>query len=104
MKKPSNQSNIAHFAVALVGTTSILLANHFNSNNIMPSNLYPYEYNQNQESGTYLLKHEIMHSTFKDKINEPLIEMPVIKTLKVKFNKPTPLEFNCLEDSEGFIG
>ena len=34
---------------------------------------------------------------------EPLVSMPVTKTIQVKFTKPTALEFTSIEDEQGFI-
>lgn len=60
-------------------------------------------YEQKQETISCFLKHKIMPDTFKNIETEPLIDMPIIKRIRVKFNKPVPLEFESVEDNRGFI-
>ena len=74
-----------------------------NSSKLLPSKSYTYTYEQKQKLNTYLLYHEIMPDSFENTIMEPLIEMPTIKSVRAKFNKPTLLKFTCIEDDEGFI-
>lgn len=106
MKRPLTQGSAAGIALALVGTASIIYGNSLNSNEISLTNFYPYEYTQSQElmySGDYLLKHELMRAFMQGEIAEPLVEMPIVKKVKMKFKKPTPLEFVSMEDDEDFI-
>lgn len=98
-----SQSNAINVALILVGTTSLFLSNQSNSSKLLPSKSYTYAYEQKQERNTYLLCHEIMPDSFEHTIMEPLIEMPIIKSIRAKFNKPTLLKFACIEDDEGFI-
>ena len=107
MYKLSNQSTVASIALVLAGTSSMFLSNRFNNDNINMKPLTPYyrECQQTQELATYTLKHEMMPRVFDDELAEPLVEMPIVKSVGVHFNKVNiiPLEFACVEDSEGFI-
>ena len=98
-----SQSNAINVALILVGTTSLFLSNQSNSSKLLPSKSYTYAYEQKQELNTYLLYHEIMPDSFENTIMELLVEMPIIKSIRAKFNKPTLLQFACIEDDEGFI-
>ena len=101
----STQSNATPISIALVGTASMLsFVGQPDTIQLFPTKLYNYEYEQKQEAITYLLKHEIMPTTFENTDIAPLIDMPIIKRIKVKFNKSVPLEFTSVEDNKGFIG
>lgn len=105
MERFVNQSNITTIALVFVGTTSMLLANPYDTDDLLPTKMYTYEYNQSQEqeSYSYLLKHESMPDVSENINKEVIVEIPIIKSIKVKFNKPRSLDFICIENDEGFI-
>lgn len=49
----------------------------------------------------YLLKHEVMSPFYEQA--EAIIEVPIVKKIKVKFNKPVKLQFESVENEKGFI-
>ena len=104
------QSNASIALCCLLGTTSMAFANPFNNADLTPSQeiYYNYQvnqeqYNKTQESGKYLLKHEVMYNYQEITEIETILEIPTVKSIQVKFNKPTQLEFTCVENSKGFI-
>ena len=101
----STQSNATHITIVLAGTVSLL--SYFGQSGatmLVPSKSYNCEFARKEERVSYLLKHEVMPATFENTDIEPLIDMPIIKKIRVKFNRPTHLEFHSVEDNKGFIG
>lgn len=101
----TSQSNAINMAIIMIGTTSILASCPFgkNINNILPSKSYYYKYYEQLQGESYLLKHEVMNNQKIEDFNKQLVEIPIVQRIKIKLNKPTPLEFKCIEDKDGFI-
>lgn len=108
MKSLVNQSNSANILLVFIGTSSMLLGADFYGNCaplfktrdtphcLIENNLH------NRENSGYSLKHELIESNI-DSTVEPLICMPVTKTIRVTFTKPSALQFTSIEDDQGFI-
>ena len=67
------------------------------------SYMYQYEYTSETQY-FYQLKHETMQTLLHQNDSEPIIDVPIVKKIKVKFNKPQKLSFNAVENEEGFLG
>jgi hypothetical protein len=101
----STQSNAIPITTVFIGTSSLLpYFGQSGTTMLVPSKSYKYKFVQKEESVSYLLKHEVMPATFENTDIEPLIDMPIIKKIRVKFNRPMHLEFHSVEDNKGFIG
>ena len=85
------------------GTASQHGFEEFKAPNLIPLELYRYNYSYRQEIKYNLLQHEAIVTTSKKLDFEPLIFMPVVKKIGVKICKPSPLEFYSIENNEGFI-
>ena len=108
MKSLANQSNSANILLVFIGTSSMLLGADFYGNcaplskaRYTPHCLIENNLLNRVDSG-YSLKHELIGSNIASTV-EPLVSMPVTKTIQVKFTKPTALEFTSIEDDQGFI-
>ena len=105
MNRTNSSNATIKITLALLSTTSLLFQNcnvPFESE-LMPKKTYNLEYGNSQRKNKYYLKHETSDSKNNNEFNDVLISPPIIKTMKVKFKKPTPLIFASIEDDEGFI-
>jgi len=93
------QSNTSKIILFFGGTTSLTL--NINQPSILPLHSYPYQYVEEQPPETYLLKHEIMTTPYEDNTDNQLVDMPIIRNIKAKFNKPVSLKFTYIEDNWG---
>lgn len=68
------------------------------------SDRYTYIYEYTSENHCfYQLKHEMMQHSLTETETEGVMEVQVVKTIKVNFNKPKRLEFHSVEDVDGFL-
>ncbi len=79
----------------LNGDTSIVPIPEKNYHIVQPDIGFDYQKIDN------LLKLEQVEN--KDE-TEPIIKLKTIKKISIKINKPTPLKYVSVQDSEGFIG
>ena len=98
----SNQSTTTIIAVILIGTASMLpYVNQPSTEKLVPKRSYSRKFEQ--QSICYSLENETMPTDFINIDAEPLVNMPIIRKIRVKFNHPTQLEFVSVEDNKGFI-
>jgi len=101
-----NQSNTTNTVMmAFIGTAALLSSSYENLGikRLLPFQSYPYDYTRQQQSPSYLPQYEIDNNLVVETLKQQLIEIPVIKQIKVRFNRPVSLEFICVEDENGFI-
>lgn len=108
-KQCFSPSNATRHIVLLAGTTSMLLLTQPHTHDMVPSQFYSHDYHYNSEqpymldSYLYRLKHELMPGALLEGNAEPLVDMPIFKSINVVLNKPEPLEFTSVENDRGFI-
>lgn len=89
-----------------IGTASLLSFNFTPDiiNQVHTDTSYRYQYECTSENQCfYQLKHEAMAQVSQQDDLEPIVDMPVVKKIKVKFNKPQKLSFHAVENEEGFL-
>jgi len=80
--------------IVFFNSTSLL-----NDNHLQPSKNVPLLINTKNS----ILNDDYRFNLNRNKIDESLVEMPVIARIKVKIKKTEPMKFIAVENSEGFI-
>jgi len=105
VESSSPTNSVCKMAIG-IGAASLI------SLNLMPDPMpevyydsYAYSYECTSKNQCfYQLKHETMQYLLNQNEMEPIIDVPVVKTMKVRFNNPKRLEFYSIEDEKGFLG
>lgn len=95
MLNSQTQSNISMTTIIFLGTASFLVnENLTNIYTLLPTQSYDYQYTEKRDHISYSLKHEVMIQIENaDSEDDRLIDIPVVRKIKAKFGKPTPLDF-----------
>ncbi len=89
-----------------IGTASLISLNFTpdSAGQVYAGTSYDYQYECTSENQCfYQLKHETMRQASHQDSLEPIVAMPVVKKIKVRFNKPRKLSFHAVENEEGFL-